>query len=100
MDLQRRHGDDNGPSCARLIYPSPIGGARLGTPEVIAWKHYLRVTDEHFAKAAQNGTAHACTGETQNLKRKTEIDEIEATRTLCFLQRAWQFRHMLSVQFI
>jgi len=41
------------------IYPAHVVSAWIGNTVDVAEKHYLMVTDEHFARATQNATQHS-----------------------------------------
>jgi hypothetical protein len=41
------------------LFPSHVVCAWIGNSEKVARKHYLQVTDEHFAKAVQNPVQQA-----------------------------------------
>lgn len=54
-------------------YPAHVVCAWIGNSEAVAWKHYLQVTDEHFAAAAR-GESSALQNPVQQPAERTRIE--------------------------
>ena len=59
-------------------FPIQVVTAWLGNPEPVARKHYLQVTDAHFAKATQNPTQSGAEIERTTTKRPLRLSEFPA----------------------
>jgi len=50
-------------------YPAHVVVAWIGNSEVVARKHYLQVTDEHFQRATDQKVAHQVAHKTREMER-------------------------------
>jgi hypothetical protein len=55
------------------VYPLHVVCAWIGNTPKVAKDNYLQVTDDHFAKAAQNPAQHLHESPAQNRKGKSQL---------------------------
>ena len=60
------------------VFPEHVVCAWLGNTRIVAAKHYLQTTEEHFQKAAQNPTQPVHESGGQGLSPKQETPQLSA----------------------